>query len=597
MIEQRFRFTFGGIENATTMTFALTHGASPSRGVIVFFPQRDIPHGGDLTIYDNTSPIIRMRDCKLFRLNGDGGNGGVTYRAAILDRRWRWSHQHISGHYNPRRQDGTIQEFPTWERKSARRIVEDIFEILNEPIDASLVPDDDYPEFVFDDEYIPPVLDSVLEQYGLRLAWNADDTPSIVRLGTGAELPPNRIGAATLSQGIDAHLSPDRIGVVGGQMRFESIWECEPVGVETDGSIKRVDELSYRPDAGWDRTDPYRIQNIADHGDRHYASMGLFRMYRVVRSVENSMLRFFGNGSSALAPSGAMPDDVKHLTLRHMNFEPHLIDYRSVLDAYGQTISEPAPAECYVYSHYQGDIIRKARGHKWRTFYTAPFAGQSTADIEDSAPPFTFSLDGSRGIVHFSSPQFIANETSPYKNRFAKVYLRCVCTLMRDDMTPLRYRKFYDLKPVNGGSGDLAIRDDSIWPYYKTEASLPEHDVSTDENADRPKFTGVNSNTTTVDDEATQRIFAKASEFVPRPVSAMGRYWDILPISTDGAIHQVEWHIDVRSGFETTVSRNSEVVTWVEPYNTKRMREKEGLNVAIDGLRKELGIVRYQPLY
>lgn len=593
--DQHYYATFTGVQSVMGANFCITHGASPSYGTIRFLPQEStIPSVGEFAIWDkNGRRVLRFRDCQISRPSIDGDESGTECTLYILDRRWRWRDRHVTGHFNPRRQDGTIFEHAGWTKKSAREIVQAMFQILNEPApDLSEIPDTDYPELNLDHEPIPPVLNALLEQYGCRLAWTAEDNPIVVKYGRGRDLPPPDDGALHLGQSVDASQLPDRVGLLGGPIRFEAIWECEPLAQETDGSIKGVDNVSYRPAGGWGTTDPHMLPAVTDMGDRNYAVSSVYRMYRIKRAVG-------GDDANPLLPFGVLQlanaiDIPQPITIRHMQLEPVLTDYRVVLDGFGRTITEPAPAECYVYSQYWGDHYRRSGGNKWRTYYSSPFAGASTASIEEGAPSLTFSLDSQRGIVHFGTPQFVADADHDEID-FALVYIRCVCTLLGTVFTPIRFEKYKNLNPPQGGSGDLLIHDDAVWPYWKPEAIIPEHDVSTDPD-ETPYATSYDTNVDIVNKAADERIQAKIDEIVPHPISSSGTYAEILPIGTDGALQQVSWSVGP-GGFETHCSRNSQTIQWVERYEERRRREKERTNTLVDGLRNQLGVARYRPVF
>src|SRR6185437_16062245 len=89
------------------------------------------------------------------------------------------------------------------------------------------------------------LLQGLCDQLGCRIVLYLDDTVSIVQTGIGSDLPSDNIERASLV--VDPPEIPESILVVGGRTRYQVDLFLTPVGLDVDGTIRDIWDLSYAP--------------------------------------------------------------------------------------------------------------------------------------------------------------------------------------------------------------------------------------------------------------------------------------------------------------------------------------------------------------
>jgi hypothetical protein len=243
------------------------HGTTPGTVVLRTHPGTAAPVAfGDVEIGDGRKALT-LPACKLIRFTAERDDGGNEWLIELEDARWRWRGGRIDGRYNQLDRHG----------KLIPRMVRSPTELADLCLDAMGVdrryvdmPDgvdstqvlDGLPDFLpvgvnFPTGLNPPVdwyaenpaaaLAALADLCGRRIVYDpVNDRVLVVRVGLGEELPDGHIHNVTPSA--VATETPDAVEVVGDPTRYETMFELQAVGLEWDGSIRPIDELSYAPE-------------------------------------------------------------------------------------------------------------------------------------------------------------------------------------------------------------------------------------------------------------------------------------------------------------------------------------------------------------
>lgn len=239
---------FPGINQMLGGTYTLSHGISPSYAICRITPQNNFAvKGGDMEIvYGNERPIV-FKDCRLDTANLDSSTNSRVWTIRIADRRWKWQFGEISGVYNKRRPNGRIDNAT---EKSPRELIELLLAAMGEfaygflditpKLQNNVRP---YVEWQADNP--AEMLARLCDSLGLRVVLGLDNRAHICKLGDGASLPKTRIMSGGYS--FDPPETPDSLKLVCGPTQFQARIELEAVGLEIDGTVKLLKDLSYNP--------------------------------------------------------------------------------------------------------------------------------------------------------------------------------------------------------------------------------------------------------------------------------------------------------------------------------------------------------------
>ncbi len=260
--------TYPGVPDFDSASYSCTHGISP--GVVIAttkIPPDYAAPVGPFVISDGTRSIT-LRDCKYQRREGRGGMPGSVYTMTLLDRRWRWAFGSISGSYNLKDDKGNLVP---WTARTPTQLARLCLERMGEtgylidlpdgigadqldqtrdnPAPGQMTPPTGTnPTIEWVDEVPAVALARLCDTFGRRVIFDpVRDIVVIARPGDGAELPVDGFLRPNISYGVDAYEKPRGVGVVGDKVKYQMRLKLIPVGLEWDGRIVPIEELSYRP--------------------------------------------------------------------------------------------------------------------------------------------------------------------------------------------------------------------------------------------------------------------------------------------------------------------------------------------------------------
>jgi len=509
---------FPGLQQIISASFSLVHGITPSSCLITFAPQAAYTASLGTLSFTFGSVRIDFPECAANNPSMRFSQQGHVQTLTVLDRRWRWQYGEITGRYNRRLPSGVI-DTEEGNEKTPQELAKLLLEAMKEQnFDLSTLPNKSRPIIFWDSANPAQELASLCESLNCRIVLTLKNKVVIHRLGEGSELP---LGGVEMSAGIgvDALLRPSKIAIKGGPTRFQSKLKLEAVGEDTEGEIKKIDDLSYKPANGWETvpTDSFGDVAAAQHS---LAAKTVFKWYRVVSQAD---------GTQNVPGYGAV-DAVKQILPIGDKLNQEAVDVDGV----------KRPLEAFVEGVFYPEGEDRAN---------------TAAGTRYPADKHGFSIDAQRGIVQFSQPVV---KVAPGEHGQAELYL--TTTYEVTDEEGVKVRDQWDRAvDQNNKTGPRVVWHPEIVAKFRAEYD------------DQNNVTETINNRPTIDPEGEHYLDALVKEYEPRPATTI-QYAGLVPIEPDGAIQQVTWTVG-GSGATTHASRNIEGHRVTPSYKERRRQE------------------------
>lgn len=237
----------------------------------------------DLTITQAGASIV-FRDCLTSGIEEAEPNDAGLVKITLLDRRWRWQFGSIDGDYNLVDEDGSLKR-----EKTPRQLAQLLSGAMGEALmDVSNLPNAGRPRKAWRSANPADELNQLCADYGCVVVFNGHkDKASIHRVGVGA--PIQQQAVVSESRGLSIPPWPSRITIDTAAVLFQTkLLFFEAVGMDSDGKVKPIDQLSYKPALGWTKTDPAEFIDIdtvyTSEGETVYArDLAIATVYRWYR--------------------------------------------------------------------------------------------------------------------------------------------------------------------------------------------------------------------------------------------------------------------------------------------------------------------------
>jgi hypothetical protein len=500
---------------------------------------------GNLTI-EYANQTIRLPNCLVDSAHIDQSEKGYIARVTILDRRWLWKFGYISGHYNLRMPGGQNADEgfnssasnqsnndSTNIRLGTEQSPQDLatlcLQAMNEQnYDVSALPNDPRPEV--DWSYTNPAeaLQSLCEGLGCRVVyWLANDSVKIVTVGQGQPLPDNGL-QTFVSEGVDPPNTPSSIKLVGGPWVFQGFLPLTAVGIDTDGSVQQLEDLSYKPDNGWKSENPEVFPSFNNSPD-------------VLPLAEKSIYRMWRVGLPIAVPSDVAPgiSDIRQIKLYNRLVDTHF-------DPNDSSHTVPKSPEL------------------WGTFDPAYAQTVQTPDSTKGTYKNGLTVDEERWLIITNDPLYSVDSGGNYVP--ANIQIKIAYSVRDPDTWEFfRYTKDKQLNSAVPTPPRILRREDI---FGKAVGSF-------DDQFNLTGFTD-NTNSDSLDQEADYYLQAAAQEYIEQD-SFDVPYAGLVPIQVDGLIHQVTYTIASGPGGSTMTraSLATEHNPFVLPWPVRRRNEKD----------------------
>lgn len=209
------------------------------------------------------------------------GRDGYRWDAIALDQRWKWRYPRVSGEYNKRLCDGEID--PESQRDIAA-LVDILAAALQADIDPGDLPTNVYPYVNWNNAVAKLELEAICEAYGMIVCPKLDGTFTLEPLTAAASLPPGGDPVSPPGFSYKPSVMPSTVQASCAPKTRQKWIELRCVGMDTDGTVRLPDNLSYKPGTGWTTEWPYAFPGVAQ-AQRHLAFQTMYRLYEPVDST------------------------------------------------------------------------------------------------------------------------------------------------------------------------------------------------------------------------------------------------------------------------------------------------------------------------
>ena len=503
--------TFDGINFPRYMTACRTWGCNPDNAIILAHSQDSPPMAVGTLAFSFNGQGVTWTNALCDQMTTQRSTHGWMTYYVIQDRRWRWSKGIITGAYNLRDEEGVLD--PTTE-KTLAELATLLFTEMGEPgASVSAISSSEKPTVIWDRDNAVHELEQLLYQRGYVPTLSLDDQAVVYAVGSGATLP-NNDDVFSVSNTIDPPELPYILKLVMAQTRVQSKLKCCAVGLDTDGAIKKVDDLSYRPTGGWGDIAFGELAEITDPEAHQCALLSVGKWFQI---------EFQADGTHDLSPY--LPDEITVTSAKqYLPVYDELIQTKD--DIFTTKRVSPAIVEA-TYFNDQG---------------VTP-TGKNVTELTRMNRTL-WTLDRQRGIVKFVGP--LKKRADNGEMTFADVYLTCSYSVLEDDTHV--YDK-HERDRNMGGTGTDVVKVEEL-----------RRTLIADYDADGTTLLSLTDNQTTVDADADLYLDQAALRYVTE-IGNVVAYRGIYPFGTDGITQQVRWNAakpGTEWAFSTTCSLHCE---------------------------------------
>jgi hypothetical protein len=247
------RAIFGNTVLSLGFDFTFGPGVTPSVCNLYTIPHTDsLDQVGTLSFVTAGESPFYFYDCALEEPRLEVGSGGQRWVLPIKDRRWKWQSDWgpIYGHYNIPRPDGTY----TRERTPQELATLCLTAMGESGFDVGRLPNSPRPEIHWDGAHAATELDQLCNSLGCVVVLNpVRNRVELWTIGQGSQLPNGPTQGSSYTPILP--IRPESIVVEAGPTLFQATFHLAAVGLDTDGTWKPINLLSYMPIGGWSRAD------------------------------------------------------------------------------------------------------------------------------------------------------------------------------------------------------------------------------------------------------------------------------------------------------------------------------------------------------
>jgi len=513
-------YTFPGVEYPKACQYTRSLGITPGQATLTLAPQDGfVSQIGTLklTYGDQEIEVKRVR-CDAATLRKSPTDPRL-WELTAFDRRWKWAYGDTGRiKYNVRDGDGAVIAAT---QKTPQQLATLLFSYMGETdYSVSALPlqnddgDDFYPEFSWDHDVPAEKLAELLEMCGCDVSLDLDDSVTVVRLGVGTALPLGNI--ISKSKTIDLPEPVHEVVALAARSQYQADILLFAVGLDTDGAVKLLVNLTYAPAGGWSSIcAPDTWHDILES-----VVLPDGRTIKPRETYQKTVYKWYQLPDTFNVPGLG-------IALSRDDLMPLIEEQVDTTTESGGKVRKPAEVYGVVRKYFNGGY------------------GNTAADTLCET---NFSLDTENGIVKFSDYVYqYGNVDDPANKTNLPATLELRCSFQGERQ---------------GVSAELSA-----------DTTLPTKTLTTDEVAYFYKD-GLPVNALTV---ATVLLYLAQQYIskVERLTIQERTYSGLREIDTDGLVRQVSWQCSTDAAATTSASQNSETVDpSVMPEKVRRVYEK-----------------------
>lgn len=540
----RAYITFGSISGIVGGTMLWDRGVKPSTAEIICMPQVVVSATGTLTVgYLSPNVTIPFTNSVITRATLEGIGESTRMHLTISDSRYWWQFSHIDGEYN--RPLGTSPE--TYEaEKSLIELMDLCLAALSATGDTSAVDDSPRPHVFWRGDRADLALEELCTHYGYVVVRTLAGGVVIAAVNSGSALP-ELSREKTLSFSGANGSPPQNVRIACADVAYQCKLILEAIGEDTDGTIKAINDLSYKPTAGWSVPDFPEYANVAGTYTKDgktinksdLAKKCVFKWYRVKNQAHTT-----GN----FAPPG---------------FTGTAADIDKLKYLY------PLKAELN-----ESDVDTEGKRQFRKAFVSGVFYLEDGLDAntaDGTVYDKSFNLVGNDGIVKFSEYVFKIAKTGPaIAIAPADIALTCTCSVTLPDLNAKQYYAY--TASAGGPRGVHTVQRAEIVPRVTPEYNGSSVVGTPDDNFDE------------CDNWAIGFADAEIARYTPTD-GVVVEYQGIAAIDLDGLRQQVEWRVGNKQPSSTRASLGTSINAFEPTFkeflekHEQRLRDKRNEHV------------------
>lgn len=271
--------------------FSLSRGVTPSVISLLIVPINDLALADSTVGIDDGATHLQFAHCALASANIHRREvrGETLWAVHLYDRRWKWNFGSISGEYNKRNPDGTLDVLTPGNARSAWELMATCLTVMGEiGADVSRVPTNVYPYVKWNGIKPALALADLCERTACEVVLSAADNVEIWRSGQGA---------STIDRNTQLHQKyrflrqsiPGVIDAVGEPSLYQGRLKMRAVGRDVNSTQELVNLLSYSPAQDWTKQSLLSFQGVTGATTSPLAMETIWRQYKVV-GQENGAL-------------------------------------------------------------------------------------------------------------------------------------------------------------------------------------------------------------------------------------------------------------------------------------------------------------------
>lgn len=264
--------TFAGIP-AMQVSFTSSLGVLPSTGSITFSGRRyNLPRYGTLRMSCNQGSVTLERMYLVNPVYSEAEGGDITI-ATIMDRRVEWQYGQVTGKYNPVN-EGTGAPAQTTKLTALLKMCFDEYDTRVRMYGIPNV----YPSVEWHFDTPANVIQELCERYGLCVGLDMDGSAWVSPANESRRYPAGFV--ISRESAVSGEMLPRSVIVFGSRIRQDKEFTLYAVGKETDGTIKKIDDLSYAP-ADWMLEWAAGFENISDEEEKSLSEKYILKAWQV----------------------------------------------------------------------------------------------------------------------------------------------------------------------------------------------------------------------------------------------------------------------------------------------------------------------------
>jgi hypothetical protein len=256
----------------------MSWGIEPSSAIITMIPMKTLPKAVGQLDFRFQGKVVSLKECAISptTLRIHKFRKGHVWSVQIFDRRWRWRYPTISGEYNKRRCDGSLDPA---NKKTLKELLTLLFNALGEsPFELTYIPDV-FPYVNWSESRASLELGHLAERFGCAVMLKGD-VPAVEAIGKGDNIGTTSHDLhSTYLYGLT--VKPKRERVISGSTIIQQKLRLKAVGVEASGDREEIDLLSYLPSGGWESQWPTTLTDVPPD-KRHNALDTVWRWFEIV---------------------------------------------------------------------------------------------------------------------------------------------------------------------------------------------------------------------------------------------------------------------------------------------------------------------------